>query len=148
MTERRQDLTPPVPQQHPQPQRSVSATSVQFKSESWQGPLPPPEALVRFNDAFPGCAERIVAMAENQSNHRQRLEDKVVSGNLALAGRAQILAALLAAGALGGSIYLLAHNMKAEGLATFATEVGTLLFVWWKGRAERDEDLKKRRGGG
>jgi uncharacterized membrane protein len=48
----------------------------------WSGPLPPPGDLAAFNNAFPGCAERIVAMAERQSLHRQAMESSVVRHNM------------------------------------------------------------------
>ena len=41
-------------------------------------PLPDPEELIRYNDAVPDAANRIITMAENQSAHRQSLEKSVV----------------------------------------------------------------------
>ena len=34
-------------------------------TQSFQGPLPPPGFLAKYNEAFSGCAERIVAMTEH-----------------------------------------------------------------------------------
>lgn len=39
-----------------------------------QGPIPPPDVLAEYEKTHPGLAERIVAMAEAQSRHRQELE--------------------------------------------------------------------------
>ena len=41
-------------------------------------PLPDPEELIRYNDAVPDAANRIITMAENQAAHRQGLEKSVV----------------------------------------------------------------------
>lgn len=41
----------------------------------WQGPLPPPEELVAFNQAVPGLAETIVEMAKQEAEHRRHLDD-------------------------------------------------------------------------
>ena len=49
---------------------------------SWSAPLPPPDLLKQYNEVFPGCAERIVAMAESQSSHRQQVESNVIAGNV------------------------------------------------------------------
>lgn len=49
---------------------------------SFQGPLPPPEILQKYDEIEKGLADRIVAMAERQSLHRQKLENKVVDSNI------------------------------------------------------------------
>jgi uncharacterized membrane protein len=49
---------------------------------SYQGPLPPPEMLVQYNQAYPGCAQDIVKMAVSQSEHRQHLEKRVVDAQI------------------------------------------------------------------
>src|SRR6266487_6387560 len=45
------------------------------------GPLPPPEALAKYEEVLPGAADRIITMAEKQVGHRQKLESKVVGSN-------------------------------------------------------------------
>jgi uncharacterized membrane protein len=40
----------------------------------YSGPLPSPEILAGYEQAFKGCAERIIAMAERQAKHRQECE--------------------------------------------------------------------------
>lgn len=44
----------------------------------YSGPLPRPEDLIRYNDAVPGAAERILAMAEREMNHRHESERKIL----------------------------------------------------------------------
>ena len=51
-------------------------------SISFQGPLPPPEFLARYDDVLANGAERIMALTENQSAHRQGLERSVVTHGL------------------------------------------------------------------
>ncbi len=51
------------------------------------GPLPPPEILSKYEDAFPGSAERIFKMAENQADHRRNMEKE----SLKLASRDSLL---------------------------------------------------------
>ena len=47
-------------------------------SLSWSGPLPPPKVLEAYDRLVPGAAERIMKMAEQQSEHRRGLEKTVV----------------------------------------------------------------------
>jgi len=62
----------------PPGRRIASSTTVEV---AFSGPLPPPEILRAYDDAVPGCAARIIAMAEQQGQHRRDMEQK-----LALAG--------------------------------------------------------------
>lgn len=42
------------------------------------GPLPAPSVMREYDEVFPGAAERIMLMAENEQKHRQVLEQKMV----------------------------------------------------------------------
>lgn len=53
------------------------------EQSSYAGPLPPPGMLVQYNEAVPDAADRIIAMAERQSAHREQLETAVVNANVA-----------------------------------------------------------------
>ena len=46
------------------PQAAITTT------HAWSGPLPPPEALARFQQIVPNGAERILHMAEQEQLHR------------------------------------------------------------------------------
>ncbi len=48
-----------------------------------QGPLPPPGMLAEYDSALPGCAERVVSMAEKEQSHRHTWEE----GDLELASK-------------------------------------------------------------
>lgn len=70
-----QTQEPREPMLQVQSERSIT-TRVDF-----QGPLPPPDILVQYNEASPGAADRIIALAEKQSEHRMHLEKTVVEGD-------------------------------------------------------------------
>lgn len=78
------------PQVAPQPNppqggvTTVTAQRVQF-----EGPLPPPDILSRYDDIQPGFAERIVIMAEKEQGHRHSLESMVVTSSFREAQRGQ-----------------------------------------------------------
>lgn len=48
------------------------------KSYSW--PIPEAEDLEKYERLLPWSAERLIKMAENQSQHRMELEKKVING--------------------------------------------------------------------
>ena len=58
------------------------ATQITATASSFEGPIPPPQILQQYNNVVPGSAERIIGMAEKQSDHRMGLENKVVTSNL------------------------------------------------------------------
>ena len=55
-------------------QRQQGQAGPQVKAE-FNGPLPPPDALEKYERVSPGAAERIIAMAERESSHRHASVD-------------------------------------------------------------------------
>lgn len=65
----------------PRPQGSQQRQVVEIQERHFSGPLPTPALLKEFDDVVPGCAERIIRMAEEQAKHRQLLEKTVIIGD-------------------------------------------------------------------
>ena len=84
------------PDINPKPPEAAASTIVASKQTTveFRGPLPPPEILQAYNKALPNGADRIVAVAEKQSAHRQEIEKTVVKGNAA-AQKIGVFASLL-----------------------------------------------------
>ncbi len=101
------------------------------------GPIPAPQILQQYNNIVPGAAERIIRMAEKQSDHRMGLENKVVNSNLVksylgmIAGTSIAIfglyiakeiaingnpatAGIVAALDLGGLVWVAVNNTKAQ----------------------------------
>ena len=85
-------------------------------TQSFQGPLPPPGLLAKYNEAFPDCAERIVAMTEQQLTHRHALESRAIDGKLTAERRGQTLGFILALTVVIGGGVLIAFDKDASGL--------------------------------
>jgi len=49
----------------------------------YQGAVPPPEILRGIDEIVPGAAARLIALAEQESNHRRSLEVKTIEANIA-----------------------------------------------------------------
>jgi uncharacterized membrane protein len=117
-------------------QRTVSA--------SFSGPIPPPALLERYNEIIPNGAERILAMAEKQSAHREYLEKRVVDGNVANQTRGSYFAFILCFTAILGGVWLIAHGQSTEGLVAIITSIGSLagLFIYNKKQQKKERDEK------
>ncbi|MFH1564357.1 MAG: DUF2335 domain-containing protein [bacterium] len=66
----------------------------QITTMEFSGPLPPPSILEKYNQIIPNAAERILVMAEKQSQHRRELEVKVTKADI-LDGRMGIICGLI-----------------------------------------------------
>lgn len=119
---------------------------VQLQAASFSGPLPLPSLLAQYNEIIPNGAERIMVMAERQSAHRERLEARVVEGNVANQTRGSYFAFVIALVALLGGFSLIYEGKSGEGLAAIISSVSGLVgvFVYAKvdQRRERTEKMK------
>jgi uncharacterized membrane protein len=127
----------------PQPPRDV-VTMQRTVSASFSGPIPPPALLERYNEIIPNGAERILAMAEKQSAHREYLEKRVVDGNVANQTRGSYFAFILCFTAILGGVWLIAHGQSTEGLVAIITSIGSLagLFIYNKKQQKKERDEK------
>ena len=80
------------PQAHNTPPTKVTTTYAEISS----GPIPPPQVLQQYNNIVPNAAERIIHMAEKQSDHRIDLEKKVVNSNIHKSYIGMVLATIIA----------------------------------------------------
>lgn len=72
-------------------ERALSALTI-IRQESFAGPIPPPQVLKGYEDILPGSADRILTMAENQQQHRLKIEDKAITSQAENSKRGQIFA--------------------------------------------------------
>jgi uncharacterized membrane protein len=74
----------PIPRQNNKQQQN-QATQVATTTQTtafYQGAIPPPEMLKGFDDLVPGSAERLIALAEQESLHRRSLEMQTLQANI------------------------------------------------------------------
>ena len=141
---------PPAPAGSPEPvgdekaDGGTVAVSVQ-SVQHFQGPLPPPQALEQYEAVLPGCAERIVSMAEAQAAHRRALESRVIEGNVAAERRGQVFAFTLALVALVGGVWLIYQGNDAEGLTAIIGALAGLVGVFVYGRRKDAEERRQKR---
>ena len=112
-----------------------------------QGPLPAPEDLARYNDIEPGIAHRIVCMAEQQAEHRQRLETIAVSSGAWNSKWGLIAAWSLGMASIVGGAWIISIGKSAEGLSLIIGSLGSLVGVFLYGKRSTQKELEKKRNG-
>jgi uncharacterized membrane protein len=131
--------SPSAPLERPEP-----GDVAQIQAVHYSGPLPHPSLLAKYNELIPNGAERIMAMAERQSAHRESLEKRVVNGNVANQTRGSYFAFILALVSILCGVFLIHEGKSGEGLAAIITSVGGLVSVFfYSKREQRKERVEK-----
>jgi uncharacterized membrane protein len=129
---------------NPTPSPSGAAIATVTQAVSFSGPLPPPGLLAKYNEVIPNGAERIMAMAERQSAHRESLEAKVVEGNMASQARGSHYAFIICLTTIVGGFVLIGMGKNIYGISAVIGSLATLagVFVIAK-RDQRKERVEK-----
>lgn len=106
------------------------ATTIVSISNSFSGPLPPPEMLAKYNQAVPNGAERILAMTEAQLKHRQKVEKKKFKQSAI----GQIMGFALAVGCIAGTIYLSMNDHESVAIVLGTCTIIGLVTVFVLGK--------------
>ncbi len=118
----------------------------------FSGPLPPPNIIKGYEDILPGSAERILAMAEKQSEHRQFMERKMIATESRDGFLGVIFAFILGIGCLFISYQIVVNvpeNAGAISSAVFgAAGIGSIVGPFLKirrkeGTEKKDENEKE-----
>lgn len=110
----------------------------------FSGPLPLPGIIAEYDHIIPNGAERIMAMAERQSAHREQMEARVINGNVASQTRGSYFAFILALVAIIGGFFLIYTGKNGAGLAAIIASVGSLagVFVYTKYEQRKEREIK------
>ena len=79
------------------------------------GPIPPPDIMEQYEKTLPGSADRIIKMAENQSEHRQSLEKQRLSFSNREVHLGQIFGFLIGAIAIVTGGYIASSGAQISG---------------------------------
>jgi uncharacterized membrane protein len=138
-----------IPSEQTQRDLVIQASS---SSSSFSGPIPPPALLEKYNSLIPNGAERILAMAEKQSAHREYLEKRVVDGNVSNQTRGSYFGFIISLVAILSGVWLIDHGKSPEGLVAIIASLGGLVSVFFyskyqqkKEREEKSAALQARR---
>jgi uncharacterized membrane protein len=124
----------------PTPQIERSEVHAEIKMAAFSGPIPHPTLLAQYNDVIPNGADRIMAMAERQSAHREQLETRVVEGNVANQTRGSYFAFIIMLVAILCGFYLIHEGKNAVGLTSIITAVGGIVGVFFYSKMEQKKE--------
>ncbi len=119
----------------------------QTKMESHRGPIPSATEMERYAQIDPTLPDRIMTMAENQSEHRQIIEKKAVSAAEKQRTLGTLCATVLGLAAIvSGTVCILA-GYSAYGIAailgTIATLAGAFIYGTNSNKKERMQKWKE-----
>ncbi|HQK41836.1 MAG TPA: DUF2335 domain-containing protein [bacterium] len=121
--------------------RAVLGLSI-GKASSFSGPIPPPELLKGYNEVVKDGAERIVVMAEKQSNHRMQLEDHAIKEELKQSRLGQVFGFILGiVGLVLAAILAILDHEAIAGIFGTTTILG-LVTVFVLGKKAQKKDLE------
>lgn len=129
---------------------SSTARGYSARVSTWQAPLPPPNLLREYNEAFPGCAERIVAMAEAESKerHEENRHERdsfrlIVAGDIYSQKVGLWLAFVLAISVISVGAFLIYTGRLAWGTSLIGIPLIALVSLFIYGRKQQGEELGK-----
>ncbi len=130
----------------PEPQRkAVEAIMVGMSvKRRFRGPLPSPEMLKEYEQALPGCAERIVSQFEKQAQHRMDMEKKVIPEDQRQSSVGQIFGFILALTFLLVAGILIYYDHDTAGTILGTVDLVALVSIFVIGKYhQRREDQDK-----
>lgn len=95
--------------------------------EAYQGPLPHPDLLVKYEEIIPGSAERILSMAEKEQQHRHQLENEVIKKEIAQKGRGLYFGFTLALLIIVVGAYLLVIDKSLQGFSLILGSIAMII---------------------
>jgi uncharacterized membrane protein len=112
----------------------VRGRGMQVHAQSFSGPLPPPELLAKYESACPGCADRILSMAEEEGKHRRQVEQRVIDAQVDSdrresneARRGQICALVITLAAIGAGAYTALQGHEVAGSIIGVGGIGSIV---------------------
>jgi uncharacterized membrane protein len=129
----------PAPASHPQNQLQMSRSVT-----AYQGPIPSPSMLREYDTILPGAADRIIAMAEAQSRHRQELESKAIASDIANSRTGLHYGLTIGLAAIIGGCLCIALGYQVGGSIIGGTGLTSLVGVFVYGSASRRKERERR----
>ncbi|WP_423217073.1 DUF2335 domain-containing protein [Streptococcus equinus] len=114
------------------------------KLEIYQGDMPHPDILKGYNQLYPKAAEMIIQNGIKESEHRRKMEEKYLTGNIHSHQLGQVLGFIVALAIVAGGVFLIYKNHPIAGsMLSGTTAIGVIgLFT---GNSNKDSNSKDRK---
>jgi uncharacterized membrane protein len=96
---------------------------------SYSGPLPPSSELAQYERVLPGSAERILALAEKEVEHRHHADNKIIEKTLRASNTGQILSFALSIFSLGAVCLCVLLSQPGASIAPAIIAIPSILSV-------------------
>ena len=125
---------------------STLAVSQTQLSTAYAGPIPDATQLEKYESICQGAADRIILMAEKQSEHRQSIEKIVVKTNARNSTLGVIAAFILGVLTIAGGVFLAYNGRELSGTvlgsAGLVGLVSVFIYGTQSGKRERVEKYR------
>lgn len=134
-----------IPEPKKEEAKSIIKAMVVMQEESFSGPIPPPAILKQYEEMQPGSADRILKMAEKQSEHRMELEKKAIGGQVDQSKRGQVFGFILALVCIAVAFcFALFLDMKAFASGFLSVTLVVLVGLFLNGKVSMGKDLREK----
>lgn len=130
-----------VPKQRKQ---QIVRAVIQTVQKIHMGPLPDPNTLAEYNNIIPNGAERIMAMAEKQSDHRMKMESEVIHRQMNQSTAGQIFALIIGLAALTASTICILKGFQWAGGVVGIGGITALVTAFIQGKKSQDTSLAEK----
>lgn len=112
---------------------------VVFTTESYQGPVPPPDLIAAYEEAIPNGGQQVLGLANTEQAHRHRLEERQLEAAISAQRLVHVLTFLLTLVIILGGFYLVEHNKEIGGYITIAVAASGILRSTFDGLFRKGE---------
>jgi uncharacterized membrane protein len=114
-------------------QRIVSSALEITRATTFVGPIPPPAQLAEYEQTLSGLADRLVAIAERESEHRRAVQLRAIR----LSEMGLATAFVITMTALLSGVYLVHEGRSTEGMGSIILAISSLVLVFLtRGRSQ------------
>ena len=119
--------------------KPLQVTRETQETTAFAGPIPHPQTLAEYDEISPGFANRIIAMAESEAEHRHKLQEKVVRSQIWEIRLGQIFALLIASFTMATGAYCALNGAQITGSLIGTSGVAGLVSVFISGRSKKEK---------
>ncbi|MGO9410974.1 MAG: DUF2335 domain-containing protein [Spirochaetia bacterium] len=123
--------------------RQVAQTII--RQELYQGPMPHPDILAKYETLCPGTAKRLFDQLQEQTHHRMSMEKTVITANVRSSRLGQWMGFTICMTALVGGGVMAAFGIDTAGLILAVGGLVSLVAVFMAGRLTGQKELRAKR---